>query len=218
MTTNTTWLESEQGYNLLFRSVTWERENLSLSHFWNYFLIYILQCNIRSFLLLETSSVLFLKPLSFFGKSLGLFFIPNFMEFFSLSKQFFLSYKLDCTLQSTLVYWLFIILDMDKLDFILVASVMFIRSQDMKSNWEAKEHTLENNFKNSENLENLGLLWLDCVRGDNDVWWKCRRGRKNIARRSSENYEGMNQLPNWSSVWILYYCKYCFSRKMQFCK
>lgn len=47
---------------------------------------------------------------------------------------------------------------MDKLDFILVASVMFIRGQDMKSNWEAKEHTLENNFKNSENLENLGLL------------------------------------------------------------
>lgn len=202
----------------MFRLVTWERENLSFSYFWNYFLIYILWWNIKSFLLLESSSMLFLKPIYFFVKSLGIFFIPHLMEFFSLSMYLFFSSKVGYNLQLTLVYWLFAILDVHNLDFMLVTSVMFLRSQDMKSKWEAKEHTLENDLKNSEKLKNLALLWLDCKRCDDDVWWKCRRRRKNIARRSRENCEGMNRLTNWLSIWILYYCKYCFSRKMQFCK
>lgn len=45
-----------------------------------------------------------------------------------------------------MVYWLFAILDVD------MASEMFIRNQDIKSNCEAKEHTLENNLNDSENL------------------------------------------------------------------
>lgn len=39
----------------------------------------------------------------------------------------------------------------------------------MKNNWEEKGHTLENTFNNSENLENLASLCVDCVRGDSDV-------------------------------------------------
>jgi len=58
---------------------------------------------------------------------------------------------------------------MDKQNFILTASVMFIRSQDVKNYWEEKGHILENIFNYSESLENLASLCWDCVRGGNDV-------------------------------------------------
>lgn len=126
-----------------------------------------------------------LKPLSFVGKSLGLFPTP-FDEgfFFSPWKQLFFSS--ECyTLQRPLVDCLFPFLNTDKQDFKVAASAMFIRSQDKKNNWEGKGRTLENNFNNPENLANLVSSCVDCGRGDSDVRW---RGKKNPPRRRFKRF------------------------------